>query len=82
MRSLEERIKNTELEQKLERRRMDGVAAEIAKKVDVLLQDHDVDAGASEQKPEHQAGGTAAGDCTLHAHRAILADDVLHAPNV
>jgi hypothetical protein len=41
---------------------MDRVAAEVAEEVGVLLQHHDIDAGASEQKPEHHPGRPAAGD--------------------
>ena len=41
---------------------MDGVAAEIAQEIGVLLQHDDVDAGAREQKAEHHAGRPAADD--------------------
>ena len=41
---------------------MDGVAAEIAQEVGVLLEHDDVDAGTGQQKAEHHARGPAAGD--------------------
>jgi hypothetical protein len=39
-----------------------GVASKVAKKVRVLFEHPDGDAGASEEKSEHHAGRTAAGD--------------------
>ena len=50
MRALEEIVENAELVHELERRGMDGVAAEIAQEIGVLLQHHDIDAGARQQK--------------------------------
>src|SRR5262244_4645861 len=41
---------------------MDGVAAEVAQEVGVLLEHHDRDAGARQQETEHHAGGSTAGD--------------------
>jgi hypothetical protein len=41
---------------------MDGVAAEIAKEVGVLLEHHDIDASARQQEAEHDAGRAVAGD--------------------
>ena len=35
---------------------MDGVAAEVAQEVGVLLEHHDIDAGARQQIAEHHAG--------------------------
>ena len=46
----------------LKRRRMNGVAPEIAQEIRVLLQEHHLDTGAREQQAEHHAGGTAADD--------------------
>ena len=43
---------------------MDRVAAEVAKKVAMLLQHGDLHAGAREQKAEHPAGRSAANDAT------------------
>ena len=75
MGQLEERIEQTKLEHDLERRGVDGVAAEVAEEVLVLLQHHDLDAGAGEEKSEHHPGGAAAGDAatrgdgfSCHAH--------------
>ena len=50
MRALEEIVEDAELVHDLERRGMDGVAAEIAQEIGVLLQHHDIDAGAGQQK--------------------------------
>ena len=41
---------------------MDRVAAEVAQEVGVLLEHHDVDAGARQQQAEHHAGRPAADD--------------------
>jgi hypothetical protein len=50
---------------------MDGVAAEVAQEVGMLLKHHDIDAGA-EQKPTHHAGRAAtrnhAGGCDGLGH--------------
>ena len=64
VRQLEELLQQAELVHQLERRRMDGVAAEVAQEVGVLLQHHDVDARARQQQPQHHAGGPAANDAT------------------
>ena len=65
MRALEEIVENAELVHDLQRRGMDGVAAEIAQEVGVLLQHHDIDAGAGQQKAQHHAGRAATGDGAL-----------------
>ncbi len=65
MRALEEIVEDAELVHHLKRRGVDGVAAEVAQEIGVLLQHHDIDAGARQQKAEHHAGGTAAGDDAL-----------------
>ena len=44
---------------------MDGVAAEIAEKIGVLLDDDDLDAGACQQKAEHHPGRAAAHDAAV-----------------
>ena len=64
MRPLEEVVEQPELIHDLERRGMDGVAAEVAEEIGVLLQHDDLDAGAGEQEAEHHAGRSAAGDAT------------------
>ena len=48
---------------------MNRVAAEIAKEIGVLLQHHDLNAGARQQESEHHAGGAAAGDAALGLDR-------------
>ena len=68
MRALQEIVENAELVHDLERRGMNGVAAEIAQKIGVLLQHHDVDAGAGQQEAQHHAGGTAAGNGALRCY--------------
>ena len=65
VRQLEKLVEQAELVHQLERRGMHGVAAEIAKEVLVLFQHHDVHAGARQQKAEHHAGRSAAGDAAL-----------------
>ena len=48
---------------------MNGVAAEIAEEIGVLLQHHDLNAGARQQESEHHSGGPAAGDAALRRDR-------------
>ena len=48
---------------------MNRVAAEIAEEIGVLLQHHDLNAGARQQESEHHSGGTAAGDAALRRDR-------------
>ena len=52
----------------LQRRGMHGVAAKIAKEVRMLLQHHDIDAGAAEQIAQHHAGRPAADDAAAYLH--------------
>ncbi len=58
-----------EFEHQFERRRMNRVAAEIAEEIGVLLQHHDMNAGARQQESEHHPGGAAAGDAALRRDR-------------
>jgi hypothetical protein len=60
MRQPEKFLEQAEFMHQLERRRMDGVAAEVAQKVGVLLQHRHADAGTRQQKAEHHAGRAAA----------------------
>ena len=53
MRYFEELVEQTELIHQLERRGMYGVAAKIAEKIGMLLQNDHVDAGAGEKKAQH-----------------------------
>ena len=62
MRPLEEFIEQPELGHHLQRRGVDGVAAEVAQEIGVLLEHEHVDARAREQEAEHHAGGAAAGN--------------------
>ena len=48
---------------------MNRVAAEIAEEIGVLLQHHDMNAGARQQESEHHSGGAAAGDAALRRDR-------------
>jgi hypothetical protein len=50
---LEELIEQPEFMHQFESGWMDGVAAKVAEKIRVLLEDDDADTGAGEQKPEH-----------------------------
>jgi hypothetical protein len=70
MRSPQEIVEQPELVHQLERRGMDGIAAEVAQEIRVLLEDDDRDAGAAEQKAEHHAGRPAPGDAALHGRLA------------
>jgi len=49
---------------------MHGVAAKVAEEISVLLQHHDLDAGASQEIAEHHAGRPAADDAAADFHRA------------
>jgi len=59
---LEELVEQAALVHEFQGRRVDGVAAEIAQKILMLLQYHDLHAGPREQEAEHHAGRPAAGD--------------------
>ena len=67
MRPAQELVEQAELVDQLERRGMDGVAAEIAEEVGVLLEHDHVDAGARQQEAQHHAGGSAADDAAAAA---------------
>jgi hypothetical protein len=58
----QELVEEAELVHQLEGRGMDGVAAEIAEEVGVLLEHHHLDPGAGEQEAEHHSRRAAAGD--------------------
>jgi len=60
--TLEEIFEQPELVHHLERRGMDGVAAEVAQEIGMLLEHQDVDAGAGEEEAKHHPGRSAAGD--------------------
>ena len=48
---------------------MNRVAAEVAKEIGVLLQHHNMNAGARQQESEHHPGGAAARDAALRRDR-------------
>ncbi len=62
MRQLEKFVEQAELVHELERRRMHGIAAEIAEKVRVLFQHHHANARARQKKAKHHSGRSAARD--------------------
>src|SRR5207248_7075788 len=64
----EKALEQPELADYFERRRVDGVAAEIAQEVGMFFEHDHVDAGARQQKAEHHAGGPAAGDAAVDVH--------------
>ena len=47
---------------------MNGVAAEIAQEIGMLLEHDDVDAGAREQKAQHEPARPAADDATARGN--------------
>jgi hypothetical protein len=51
---------------------MHGVAAEVAEEIRVLLQHHDIDAGAPQEIAEHHARRPAADDATPHFYGGTL----------
>ncbi len=65
--------------QHLLRRRVDGVAAEVAQEVAVLLEHDDAHAAPGEQQAEHEAGGTAADDDAVGVEPAR---EIAHATSV
>ena len=71
MRQFQESVDQSEFVHHLQRGGMHGVAAKIAEEVGMLLEHHDVDAGASEQVTEHHAGRPAADDAATCFHRSL-----------
>jgi hypothetical protein len=64
-----EPLSETQLVEQFQRRGVDGVAAEVAQEVRMLLQHRDLSARSGEQEPQHHAGGSATDD---HAGRALV----------
>src|SRR5690606_17508890 len=62
MRQPKQLVIDAEFRHQLERRRMNGVAAEVAEKIPMLLDDHNRDTGAREEIAKHQTCGAAADD--------------------
>ena len=66
MGELQEVVEGAQLVHQLERRGMDGVPAEVAQKVRLLLQHEHVDTRAREQVAQHHARRTAPRDAAAH----------------
>src|SRR5580693_1686139 len=62
MRAFEKVVQQTQFIHDFKSRRMDGVAAEVAKKVGVLFEHHRVHTHPGEEKAQHHASGTAPDD--------------------
>jgi hypothetical protein len=62
MQSFQEHFEDTQFLHQFESGRMDGVPTEVAQEVGMLLENHDIDSRACEQKSKHHAGWTAAYD--------------------
>src|SRR5689334_17515423 len=69
MRQLEKFIEQTELVHHLQRRWMNGVAAEIAQEVRVLFRHDDGNTSSRQQEAKHHPGGSAANNATRCADR-------------
>ena len=69
VRQLQEFVEQAELVHHVQRRGMDGVAAEVAQEVAVLLQHDGPHAGARQQEAQHHAGRPAAHDAALGGDR-------------
>jgi hypothetical protein len=79
VRQLEERVEQAELAHDFEGRGMNGVAAEVAQEVGMLLEHDDVHAGTREQEAEHHPAGPAADDAATRgnlfgSHSCVLRD--------
>lgn len=64
----EQSLQQSQLLHELQRRGVDGVAAEVAQKVGVLLQQQHLHPGAGQQQSEHHPGRTTAGDAAIHSN--------------
>jgi len=64
MRALQKLFKQTQLVHRFKRRGMNRVAAEIAQKIRVLLQNQDIDSCACEQEAQHHPSGAATSNTT------------------
>jgi hypothetical protein len=71
VRQLQEFVEKPQFLHDVERRGMDRVAAEVAQEIGVLLQHHDVDAGARQQEAEHHSRRTAARHAAARGNRGI-----------
>ena len=69
VRQLQEVVEQAEFVHHVQGRGMDGVAAEVAQEVAVLLQHDAPDAAARQQKAQHHAGRPATHDAALGGER-------------
>ena len=60
----QELVQKPKLAHELERRWMDGIAAEVAQEIGVLLQHDHIDPGACEQEAQHHPARAAAHNAT------------------
>ena len=77
VRQFQKIVEQPELIHELQRRGMNSIAAKIAKKVGMLFQHHDLDAGAGQEKPEHHACRATAGDTAFRGQRQFRHCDTL-----
>ena len=62
---------------------MNGVAAKIAQKIRVLLEDRHFDAGTGQQEPKHHSGGSAPGNAAgsgQFARTVVAVHQSAHSP--
>ena len=78
MRTFEELLQEAEFMNDVERRGVNGVATKVAQEILVLLQHDDIDAHTRQQKPQHHAGRSAAGDATGCLERAGIDLGIVH----
>ncbi len=75
MRQGGEPLREAEVVEEPQGRRMNGVASEVATEIGVLFQHGDVYPGTGQQQPQHHSGGTAADDrargCLTHRNTSI-----------
>src|SRR5690606_5555572 len=70
MRKRQEVLLEAEFGEQVDRRRVDGVTAEVTEEVGVLLEHHHVDARLREKEPERGAGRAPAPDATRRREAA------------
>jgi len=66
MGQLQEILEQAQLVHHLQRRGVNGVAAEVAQEIGMLLQHQHLDAEARQEQAQHHAGGAAAGDAAAY----------------
>ena len=78
MRSLQERVENSQLVHHLQCRGVDGVAAEVSQEISVLFEDDHFHPGAGEKEAKHHAGWPSADDTAPHVHLMAWRRLLLH----